>query len=783
MNWRRIALWTCMVPLPAIGAESSDDIAGRIFAKVSPSVVTIKTIAEDGTPDGQGSGVVVQPDLVATNCHVVRNAESLRVVTASGELPARWLRQHPNQDICLLSVAGLALTPVRTRASGTPAIGESVFAVGNPLGFGLAVSAGLLAATETVKTRRVLVSTAVLSPGSSGGGLFDQEGRLIGITTAVLGIGQGLNLSLSADALEDLIAHGSPPPARPTVPSPEPRWNDLAVELQKSGDWSGLEKHAQEWHRAQPTAANALVYQGIALSRLNRHREAETALRQALVLDADSAFAWRALATALHTLGRQEDRDQALKEADHRQPGDPQSSLLRAEWSQQQGNPDEAYRQVMECLRRGGGPAIAAAWRLLGVIETARGHGDAATHAFRVALRLENSQLPSPTSAAGVAADAPIPPKTADTDAATIRQAETYRAIGVAEFDQGRFGPAEDALRKAVGLAPGLAGAWNSLGNVLFKTNRLEDAEVAYDKAIGLAPTDADLLVNRASLRRGRHQLDRAMEDVRRAIALAPDLHRAWREYGATALQAGDFRSACMAFGKLDGNGQASADDLVSLGECLLATDQIEAALKALQRAEAKNPKLVRMYLTMAKVLGAKGDVQAALDYENRAIEIDPTNISAWSGKGYALLKLGKLTEAVSTLETTVRLDPRFSNAWINLGEAQLRSRNIAQAINALEKAIVLTPGALDARLFLAQAYLTARLPGKSRGQIEHVLEKQPNHVPALAMLTMSYLLEGNEATASTAYLRLKKQAPDAAKNLRAQAINGRLSAASRLPE
>jgi len=162
---------------------------------------------------------------------------------------------------------------------------------------------------------------------------------------------------------------------------------------------------------------------------------------------------------------------------------------------------------------------------------------------------------------------------------------------------------------------------------------------------------------------------------------------------------------------------------------------------------------------------------------------LDPTNVSAWSGKGYSLLRMGKLGEAVTILETAVRLAPNSPNARINLGEAQLRSRSVGQAIKTLESAVILSPGAADARLLLAQAYIAVPLPAKSREQLEVVLKKQPTLVPALSLLTVSHLLDRNESAASEAYLRLKSQAPDAARNLRARAIREGLAAANALPE
>lgn len=291
-------------------ADVPDD-AQRVFATVSPSVVSIKVLDEQGALEAQGSGVVVRAGLVATNCHVVQEASAIRVVTAQGELPGEWTRQMPGLDLCMLSVSGLNAAPLRLRRSDSLTTGEPVYAVGNPLGFGLAVSTGLIAVFERKEASHLVVSTAPLSPGSSGGGLFDRDGRLIGITTAVLGTGQNLNRILAADELARLIDKGEPRPPSPSVPAPEKRWAAEATALQTSENWAALEPHAQAWSQSQPGSAEPLVFLAMAQSGLKRDAEAETTLRRALVLDQHYAFGWLNLARVLASLGRPEEAEQA----------------------------------------------------------------------------------------------------------------------------------------------------------------------------------------------------------------------------------------------------------------------------------------------------------------------------------------------------------------------------------------------------------------------------------------------------------------------------------------
>lgn len=779
-----VAGWI-LTQAPLAVADVSKDEAQGVFATVEASVVSVFNVDEQGNDEMQGSGVVIGPGLIATNCHVIRNASSIRIVGKRGSFPGKWIRQDAQRDLCVLSVAGFGAPVVGLRSSTSLSVGEPVFAVGNPLGFGLAVSAGLISVINTKDGQATVIASAPQSPGSSGGGLFDREGRLVGITTAVLGTGQNLNLALSSDGLDRLAAGGNGAPNVSLPPPPERHWEKEAIALQQASEWTKLEVLAGDWKRAKPTAAAAPAFIGLAQYRMLHFQEAITTLRAAIELDKHYAFAWLIYGEALEGAGRSVEADQALKEAELAQPSYPLPPEMRAEWLRKKGRLDEALLQIKESIRRGAGRG--SAWRTLGVIADARGDRTEALRAFQTALRLGEADVDTRQRVTQLLASSG---KTDEASRATAQStlgknesARTQLAIGVSEMARGRLGPAEDALRKAIVQAPELVDAWFSLAAVLVKSNRAAEAEKAYDQALLLSPDNAEVLANRALIRLTNKGLEAALADARRAIAIDPKLAQAWRVYGMIQTEARVFPEVVVAFKKIDALGQSTIDDLVSLGEYQAAIGDVDAGLKTLARAEAMDATHGRMCLSTAKVLGNKGDIGTALGYLERAIKIDPANANAWSSKGYGLMKLGRLKEAVDALETAVALAPDLSNSWINLGEAQLRSRNLGRAIQALEKATALAPQAMDARLFLGQAYLGARQAGKSREQAEWLLQRQPALVPGLGLLCMSYLLEGNLPGASTPYLRLKGVAPAVARSLRSQAIASGMMVAGQLPE
>ena len=112
------------------------------------------------------------------------------------------------RDVCQLRAKGLPATRVELSDSSRLAVGQEVFAIGNPKGLDLTMSAGLISSfRRDDKERLVLIQTsAAISGGSSGGGLFESEGLLVGLTTigSVTGDAQNLNFAIPVDWVREL---------------------------------------------------------------------------------------------------------------------------------------------------------------------------------------------------------------------------------------------------------------------------------------------------------------------------------------------------------------------------------------------------------------------------------------------------------------------------------------------------------------------------------------------------------------------------------------------------
>lgn len=159
----------------------------EIFQRLSPSVVTVK----DG--NDLGAGVIVSDSgTILTAAHVVASRGGITVTYANGTVVAAAVTSADKQtDIAVLTPAQLPQVVVPANLGGVTSIGETVVAVGNPLGLTDSVSSGVVsgldrsADTDTGKRTGLIQFDASVNPGSSGGPLVDDRGMVVGIVVAL----------------------------------------------------------------------------------------------------------------------------------------------------------------------------------------------------------------------------------------------------------------------------------------------------------------------------------------------------------------------------------------------------------------------------------------------------------------------------------------------------------------------------------------------------------------------------------------------------------------------
>lgn len=172
-----------------------------------PSVVQIVVYDITGAKRGEGSGFFIGPDKILTNAHVIENGYSAEVFSESEYYDrVTILKSDSNIDLAVIKVdeRNEAYLPLEQKQEIRP--GERILAIGNPLGLEKTVSDGLVSAIRGVPGGlQIIQISAPISPGSSGGPLLNQQGRVIGVTTAMLSEGQNLNFAVGIRTITNFL--------------------------------------------------------------------------------------------------------------------------------------------------------------------------------------------------------------------------------------------------------------------------------------------------------------------------------------------------------------------------------------------------------------------------------------------------------------------------------------------------------------------------------------------------------------------------------------------------
>ena len=187
-----------------LGVQPKAQLTTAALAKkASPSLVTITSAG------GQGSGVVVDSSgVLVTNLHVVRGQTRVMVKLANGDVydDVVVVDVDDRRDLVLLKIKAFGLAPAVLGNSDQVQIGDRVVLIGSPKGLDVSVSDGLISAIrDNGNGSRVFQTSAAASPGSSGGGMFNAAGELIGIVSSKLTAGENLNFAVPSNYLRGLL--------------------------------------------------------------------------------------------------------------------------------------------------------------------------------------------------------------------------------------------------------------------------------------------------------------------------------------------------------------------------------------------------------------------------------------------------------------------------------------------------------------------------------------------------------------------------------------------------
>jgi S1-C subfamily serine protease len=185
----------------------------RVAETVGPSVAAVTVRTSRGT--GAGSATVISSEgHLLTSAHVVEGADRVELAFADGsEVRALVIGRDPLSDLAVLHADDPTPPPVPFGDAAGLRVGQLVVALGNPNGLAGSVTAGIVSALgRSLPTRagrvvdEVIQTDAALNPGNSGGALADSAGRLVGVNTAVAGVGLGLAVPITATTREIVAA-------------------------------------------------------------------------------------------------------------------------------------------------------------------------------------------------------------------------------------------------------------------------------------------------------------------------------------------------------------------------------------------------------------------------------------------------------------------------------------------------------------------------------------------------------------------------------------------------
>ncbi len=175
------------------------------------AIITIITTNND-RPIAQGTGFLVSADgVIVTNYHVIETGNVAIVKFPDGTaFPVDGvLAGDKVRDLAIIKIHGKNFRTLTLGNSDQVQVGEEVVAIGNPLGLELTVSNGIVSGLRTGESGKFLQTTAPISPGSSGGPLFNMRGEVVGINTLYLEGGENLNFAIPVNDAKLLLSHQS----------------------------------------------------------------------------------------------------------------------------------------------------------------------------------------------------------------------------------------------------------------------------------------------------------------------------------------------------------------------------------------------------------------------------------------------------------------------------------------------------------------------------------------------------------------------------------------------
>jgi tetratricopeptide (TPR) repeat protein len=367
--------------------------AGKIYKENSPAVVVVVSIDREGKPVSQGSGFLVREDgVIVTNYHVVNMASDIKIKIGYKVRDIEGLLHvDPENDIAIIKVEGKDYPKVIIGDANKAQVGEKVYAIGSPQGLENTISEGILSGIREVDPqRKILQMTAAISPGSSGGPVFNSRGEVIGIATFLIAETQNLNFALPVN----LIMAGL---SKKELVSPQEACKLDFNETASCWFYQGLaygsigqhDRAADAFKRSlniDTKKVETYVNLGVSYANMGKYQEAIDMLNQALKVDPNRAETLSKLGTVYSQMEKYEDAVSNLKKSIDIKPGDPVTHFNLAVTYGKLNQHREAVESAKETIRLV--PNYPDAHGFLGFSYANLGMYPEAAVAFKTAIRL-----------------------------------------------------------------------------------------------------------------------------------------------------------------------------------------------------------------------------------------------------------------------------------------------------------------------------------------------------------------------------------------------------------
>ncbi len=316
---KKITVLALAAPLLLFSLCGDADPDIELYTKLASTVMKIEAHNSNGSTS-IGSAVMVAPGKLVTNCHVTKYATNIEVIKSGRRWDVVKQQSDVEHDLCLLSVP-MGAVPVAQLGNDKLKVGQLVYAVGYINGLGPRMRGGQIRALYDYDGGKVIQSTTPFKSGASGGGLFDEQGRLIGVVTFISRLDQTYHFSLPVSWVARSLEMSKLQNVAP-LPEEFAFWQQpydrepyflQAAALEAGDRWSEMLQLAEKWSGAESRNADSWLTLGKAYHHLQQYDQAIAAFRKAIALDRDYPEAWYNLGLVYLDLGKNREAEEVSK--------------------------------------------------------------------------------------------------------------------------------------------------------------------------------------------------------------------------------------------------------------------------------------------------------------------------------------------------------------------------------------------------------------------------------------------------------------------------------------